>query len=78
MKDCSQSVEKQFPHLVAYSDVRDVGKPRRIGRSSTCIIYHSAYRWAAAASPKTLGSVSRKRGVSSGFPTSPRYPQNTA
>ena len=27
------SIEKQFPQFTAYSDVRDVGKAARIGRS---------------------------------------------
>jgi uncharacterized protein len=40
------SVERQFPHLLAYSDVRDVGKAARDWPQLNFIIYHSAYRTA--------------------------------
>jgi predicted TIM-barrel fold metal-dependent hydrolase len=39
------SVEKQFPHLLAYSDVRDVAKAARDWPQLNFIIYHSAYRF---------------------------------
>jgi predicted TIM-barrel fold metal-dependent hydrolase len=39
------SVEKQFPHLLAYSDVRDVGKAAKDWPQLNFIIYHSAYRF---------------------------------
>ncbi len=39
------SVEKQFPHLVAYSDVRDVGKAAKDWPQLNFIIYHSGYRF---------------------------------
>ena len=38
------SIEQQFPHLLAYSDVRDVGKAARDWPQLNFIIYHSAYR----------------------------------
>ncbi|MBI3709968.1 MAG: amidohydrolase family protein [Proteobacteria bacterium] len=40
------SVEKDFPHLLAYSDVRDVGKAAKDWPQINFVIYHSAYRWA--------------------------------
>jgi len=39
------SVEKQFPHLLAYSDVRDVGPAARDWPQMNFIIYHGGYRW---------------------------------
>ena len=40
------SVEQQFPHLLAYSDVRDVGKAAKDWPQLNFIIYHGGYRWA--------------------------------
>ena len=40
------SVEKQFPHLLAYSDVRDVGKAAKDWPKLNFIIYHGGYRYA--------------------------------
>jgi predicted TIM-barrel fold metal-dependent hydrolase len=40
------SVEKQFPHLLAHSDVRDVGKAARDWPKLSFIIYHGGYRFA--------------------------------
>jgi hypothetical protein len=40
------SVEQQFPHLLSYSDVRDVGKAAKDWPQLNFIIYHSAYRFA--------------------------------
>jgi len=39
------SVEKQFPHLLAYSDVRDVGKAAKDWPQLNFIIYHGGYRF---------------------------------
>jgi len=39
-------VEKQFPHLREYSDVRDVGKAAKDWPQLNFIIYHGGYRWA--------------------------------
>jgi predicted TIM-barrel fold metal-dependent hydrolase len=40
------SVEKQFPNLLAYSDVRDVAKAARDWPQLNFIIYHGGYRFA--------------------------------
>jgi len=40
------SVEKQFPHLLAFSDVRDVAKAAKDWPQLNFIIYHGGYRWA--------------------------------
>ena len=40
------SVERQFPHLVGYCHVGDVGKAAKDWPQLNFIIYHSAYRWA--------------------------------
>ena len=40
------SIETQFPHLLAYSDVRDVGRAAKDWPQLNFIIYHSAYRFA--------------------------------
>jgi predicted TIM-barrel fold metal-dependent hydrolase len=40
------SVEQQFHHLLAYSDVRDVGKAAKDWPQLNFIVYHSAYRFA--------------------------------
>ena len=39
------SVEQQFPHLLAYSDVRDVGKAAKDWPQLNFIIYHGGYRF---------------------------------
>ena len=39
------SVEKQFPHLVGYCDVGDVGKAAKDWPQLNFVIYHSAFRW---------------------------------
>ena len=39
------SVEQQFPHLLAHSDVRDVGKAAKDWPQLNFVIYHSAYRF---------------------------------
>jgi predicted TIM-barrel fold metal-dependent hydrolase len=40
-------IEAKFPHLLEYSDVRDVGKAARDWPKLTFIIYHGGYRFAA-------------------------------
>jgi predicted TIM-barrel fold metal-dependent hydrolase len=40
------SVERQFPHLVGYCHVGDVGKAAKDWPQLNFIIYHSGYRWA--------------------------------
>jgi predicted TIM-barrel fold metal-dependent hydrolase len=39
------STEKNFPHLLAYADVRDVGKAAQDWPQLNFIIYHSGYRF---------------------------------
>jgi predicted TIM-barrel fold metal-dependent hydrolase len=39
------SVEQQFPHLVGYCNVADVGKAAKDWPQLNFVIYHSAYRW---------------------------------
>jgi predicted TIM-barrel fold metal-dependent hydrolase len=43
------SVAEKFPHLLAYSDVRDVGKAAQDWPQLNFIIYHSAYRFGGGA-----------------------------
>ena len=40
------SVAQQFPHLLPYCDVADVGKAAKDWPQINFVIYHSAYRWA--------------------------------
>jgi uncharacterized protein len=40
------SIEQQYPHLLQYSDVRDVGKAAKDWPQISFVIYHSAYRFA--------------------------------
>jgi predicted TIM-barrel fold metal-dependent hydrolase len=41
------SVEQQFPHLLGYCNVADVGKAAKDWPQLNFVIYHSAYRWVA-------------------------------
>jgi predicted TIM-barrel fold metal-dependent hydrolase len=41
------SVERQFPHLLGYCDVGDVGQAAKDWPQLNFVIYHSAYRWVA-------------------------------
>ena len=41
------SVERQFPHLMGYCTVGDVGQAAKDWPQLNFIIYHSAYRWVA-------------------------------
>src|SRR5262245_13264927 len=45
------SVEQQFPHLLGYCNVDDVGKAAKDWPQLNFIIYHSAYRWAGGGTP---------------------------
>src|SRR5436190_861729 len=56
------SVEKQFPNLVAYSDVRDVAKAAKDWPQLNFIIYHSAYRWAGGGKPEDAWAQFQKTG----------------
>jgi len=56
------SVEKQFPHLLAHSDVRDVGKAAKDWPQLNFIIYHGAYRWAGGGSVEDAWAQFEKTG----------------
>jgi hypothetical protein len=45
------SVAQKFPHLLAYADVRDVGKAAQDWPQLNFIIYHSGYRFAGGGTP---------------------------
>ena len=45
------SVEQRFPHLLAHSDVRDVGKAAKDWPQLNFIIYHSGYRFGGGDGP---------------------------
>lgn len=46
------SVEKRFPHLLPYSDVRDVGQAAKDWPQLNFIIYHSGYRFVGGGTPE--------------------------
>jgi predicted TIM-barrel fold metal-dependent hydrolase len=46
------SVERQYPHLRDYCDVRDVGKAAKDWPMLNFIIYHSAYRFPGGGTPE--------------------------
>jgi len=69
----SASREKQFPHLVAYSDVRDVGKAAKDWPQLNFIIYHSAYRWLARQARRRVTSFRKRGRIRVGFRFSPRF-----
>jgi predicted TIM-barrel fold metal-dependent hydrolase len=46
------SVEKQFPHLRPYTDVRDVGRAAKDWPGLNFIVYHSAYRFPGGGTPE--------------------------
>ena len=46
------SIEQKFPHLLAHSDVRDVGKAAQDWPQLNFIIYHSAYRFGGGGGPE--------------------------
>ena len=56
------SVEKQFPHLLAYSDVRDVGRAAKDWPQLNFIIYHSAYRTAGGGSVQDAWTLFEQTG----------------
>src|SRR5215471_21311585 len=39
------AVEQQYPHLLPYADVRDVGKAAKDWPQLNFVVYHSGYRW---------------------------------
>jgi len=46
------SVEKQYPHLRAFCDVRDVGQAAKDWPMLNFVIYHSAYRFPGGGTPE--------------------------
>jgi predicted TIM-barrel fold metal-dependent hydrolase len=56
------SVERQFPHLLAYSDVRDVAKAAKDWPQLNFIIYHSAYRTAGGGKAEEAWAQFEKTG----------------
>jgi uncharacterized protein len=56
------SVEQQFPHLLAYSDVRDVGKAAKDWPAMRFIIYHGGYRFAGGGKVEDAWAQFQKTG----------------
>jgi hypothetical protein len=56
------SVEKQFPHLLQYSDVRDVGKAAKDWPQLNFIIYHGGYRWSGGGAVQDAWTQFEKTG----------------
>jgi predicted TIM-barrel fold metal-dependent hydrolase len=56
------SVEQRFPHLLAYSDVRDVGKAAKDWPQLNFIIYHSGYRHGGGGGPEEGWAYFEKTG----------------
>lgn len=56
------SVEKQFPNLLAHSDVRDVGKAAKDWPQLNFIIYHGGYRWAGGGNVEDAWAQLEKTG----------------
>jgi len=56
------SVEKQFPDLLAYSDVRDVAKAAKDWPQLNFIIYHGGYRYAGGGSVEEAWAQFEKTG----------------
>lgn len=55
-------VEKSFPHLLEYSDVRDVGKAAKDWPQLNFVIYHSGWRWTGPNAPKSAWEHFEKTG----------------
>lgn len=55
-------IEQKFPHLLAYSDVRDVGKAAQDWPQLNFIIYHSGWRWTGPNAPKAAWEHFEKTG----------------
>jgi hypothetical protein len=72
------SVEKQFPHLLEHSDVRDVGKAAKDWPSSTSSSTTAATVGREAATCRTRGRSSSRPGGSNGSPISPRFRRSSA
>jgi predicted TIM-barrel fold metal-dependent hydrolase len=55
-------IEAKFPHLLQYSDVRDVGKAAKDWPQLNFIIYHSGWRWTGPNAPKAAWEHFEKTG----------------
>lgn len=55
-------IEQKFPHLLPYSDVRDVGKAAKDWPQLNFIIYHSGWRWTGPNAPKAAWAHFEKTG----------------
>ena len=55
-------IEQKFPHLLEYSDVRDVGKAAKDWPQLNFIIYHSGWRWTGPNAPKSAWDHFEKTG----------------
>ena len=71
------STAQQFPHLLKYADVRDVGKAAKDFPELNFIIYHSGFRFTGALKKRAGISLS-KPGASIGSPTWPTPRKSTA
>ena len=56
------SVERQYPHLRAYCDVRDVGKAAKDWPMLNFVIYHAAYRFPGGGTPEEALAEFEKSG----------------
>jgi len=56
------SAEQQWPHLTAYSDVRDVGKAAKDWPQINFVVYHSAYRFAGGGKAEDAWAQFEKTG----------------
>jgi hypothetical protein len=56
------SVEAQFPHLVGYCHVGDVGKAAKDWPQLNFIVYHSGYRWAGGGRPADAAAQFERTG----------------
>jgi predicted TIM-barrel fold metal-dependent hydrolase len=56
------SVERQYPHLRAYCDVRDVGQAAKDWPMLNFIIYHAAYRFPGGGTPEEALAAFEKSG----------------
>jgi uncharacterized protein len=56
------SIEEKFPHLLQYSDVRDVGKAAKDWPQLNFVIYHSGWRWTGPDASKVAWERFEKTG----------------
>jgi predicted TIM-barrel fold metal-dependent hydrolase len=55
-------IEAKFPHLLQYSDVRDVGKAAKDWPQLNFVIYHSGWRWTGPKAPQAAWAHFEKTG----------------